>query len=179
LPEWSDYNPDFYLLNGRVWPDTIAPPGGGADIDEDGLGTGDLIPPPGRPDLQYQPVSSLVQCMSGERILLRFVNMAFIEQTMRLGGIKMKVVGRDATLLRGRDGTDLSYETDSVLIGAGESADAIFVAPEVDQETTFLLHTRRYSRMSNPGSPGYGGQMTEVRVFPSNAGLPAQTAPNT
>ncbi|HMN30231.1 MAG TPA: multicopper oxidase domain-containing protein, partial [Caldilineaceae bacterium] len=26
LPEWSDYRADFALLNGRVYPDTIAPP---------------------------------------------------------------------------------------------------------------------------------------------------------
>jgi FtsP/CotA-like multicopper oxidase with cupredoxin domain len=175
LPEWSDYNPDYYLLNGRVWPDTIEPAGGGPDL----AGDGDLIPPPGRPDLRYQPVSSLVQCEAGERVLLRLVNMAFIEQTMRLGGIKMRVVGRDATLLRGRDGTDLSYETDSVLIGAGESADAIFIAPDVDVETTFLLHSRNYAHLSNGGGAGYGGQMTEVRVFPAGTDLPAQTVPNT
>ena len=27
LPEWSDYRADFNLLNGRVYPDTIAPNG--------------------------------------------------------------------------------------------------------------------------------------------------------
>ena len=25
LPEWSDYHADFALLNGRVYPDTVAP----------------------------------------------------------------------------------------------------------------------------------------------------------
>jgi FtsP/CotA-like multicopper oxidase with cupredoxin domain len=176
LPEWSDYNPDFYLLNGRAYPDTLAPPGGGTDTGP--AGTGDLIPPLGYPQLQYQPISSLVECESGDRVLIRFVNMAYIEQTMRLTGIKMRVVGRDATPLRGRDGTDLTYETDSVLIGAGESADAIFVAPEVTTETRFLLFSRNYSHLSNAGGSGYGGQMTEVRVFPAGT-LPPQAAPNT
>jgi len=174
LPEWSDYQPDYFLLNGRVYPDTLAPPGGGTDV----AGTGDLIPPPGYPHLKYQPVSSLVQCNAGDRVLLRFINLAFTEQTMRLGGIKMRVVGQDATPLRGRDGTDLSYETDSVLIGAGQSADAIFVAPAVTSETTFLLFSRNYSHLSNAGGPGYGGQMTEVRVFPPGT-VPEQTEPNT
>ncbi len=27
LPEWSDYRADFSLLNGRVYPDTLAPNG--------------------------------------------------------------------------------------------------------------------------------------------------------
>jgi FtsP/CotA-like multicopper oxidase with cupredoxin domain len=191
LPEWSDYQPDFYLLNGRVWPDTIEPNGLGPNIESNPNAPGpdydgDLIAPPGRPDLQYQPVSSLVECEAGESVLLRLVNMAFIEQTMRLGGITMRVVARDATLLRGRDGTDLSYETEGVLIGAGESADAIFVAPPFDLSQApdgynrYLLHTRRYSHISNPGNEGqYGGQMTEVRVYPQGYGLPVQTAPNT
>ncbi|MBU1879283.1 MAG: multicopper oxidase domain-containing protein, partial [Chloroflexi bacterium] len=60
LPEWSDYQPEFWLLNGRVYPDTLEPNGGGTDPL-----TGDLIAPPGRPDLQYQPVSSLVQVDEG------------------------------------------------------------------------------------------------------------------
>ena len=29
LPEWSDYNPEFYLLNGRAYPDTLLPNGEG------------------------------------------------------------------------------------------------------------------------------------------------------
>ncbi len=173
LPEWSDYNPDFWLLNGRCYPDTLAPPSPGTD-----LLTGELLPPPGRPDLQFQPTSSLVEVNSGDRVLLRFVNVGFIEQTMRLPGIPLRIVGKDATLLRGREGTDLSYYTDTIMIGAGESADAIFVAPDVTEMTTYLLANRNYARLSNGGAPGYGGQMTEVRVYPTGT-LPPQTEPNT
>jgi FtsP/CotA-like multicopper oxidase with cupredoxin domain len=173
LPEWSDYNPDFWLLNGRCWPDTIEPPGGGTD-----LATGELIPPPGRDDLKYQPISSLVQANAGDRVLLRFVNLGYVEQSMRLGGVPMKIVGKDATLLRGRSGNDLSYYTDTVIIGPGESVDAIFVAPDVTSETRLLLANRNYARLSNGGGKGYGGQMTQVRVFPAGT-LPPQSEPNT
>jgi hypothetical protein len=48
---------------------------------------------------------------------------------MQLSGIKMRVVGKDATLLRGRNGSDLTYETSAVSISPGETVDAIFVAP--------------------------------------------------
>ena len=48
---------------------------------------------------------------------------------MTLAGIQMRVVGRDATPMRGRDGTDTSYETDTINIGPGESFDVIFTAP--------------------------------------------------
>ena len=177
LPEWTDYKAEFYLLNGRCWPDTILPPGGGTDP-----GTGDLIPPPGHPELQYQPISSLVTCNAGERVLLRFVNLGFVEQTMSLTGLQMRVVGRDATLLRGRNGSNLTYMTDSALIGPGESVDAIFTAPNVAPPpgadyATYLLYNRNYVRQNNGGGTGFGGQMTEIRVYPGT--LPPQTAPNT
>ncbi len=175
LPEWSDYTPDFHLMNGRVYPDTLAPNGGGTDAG------GDLIAPPGRPELQYQPMSSLIQANAGDRVLLRFVNLGYVEISMRLTGLKMRVIGRDATLLRGRDGTDLSYETDTLIIGAGESADAIFVAPPYhgpEPYDTYLLFNRNYARLSNAGGSGYGGQMTEVRVYPTGT-LEAQSGPNT
>ena len=32
-PDWTDYKPDFYLLNGRCYPDTLAPNGTGFDAD--------------------------------------------------------------------------------------------------------------------------------------------------
>lgn len=176
LPEWSDYKPEFYLINGRAYPDTLAPHGGGVD-----LTTGDLIPPPGRPELQYQPLSALVQANAGERVLLRIINLGFEHQAVRLGGIKMRVVGKDATLLRGRGGTDTSYLTDTVAIGPGETRDAIFVAPAHSGgagHDTYLFYNRNYARLNNGGHAGYGGQMTEVRVFPAGT-LPPQTAPNT
>ena len=179
LPEWSDYNPEFYLLNGRVYPDTLLPNGGETDAQ------GDLIAPPGHPELQYQPVSSLVNCNEGDRVLFRIINLGFQEQAMRLGGIKMKVVGKDATMLRGRDGTDMTYLTSTVAIGPGESNDAIFVAPPFDITratpggyNTYLFFNRNYNRLSNGGHSGIGGAMTEIRVFPADV-VPAQTAPNT
>ncbi|GAB4447431.1 MAG: hypothetical protein OHK0015_51500 [Chloroflexi bacterium OHK40] len=162
LPEWSDYRPDFFLLNGRVYPDTILPHG----------------TPPGRPDLAYQPYSSLIRANAGERVLLRFANLGFLKQTMVLDGIRLRVVGKDAVLLRGRDGSDLSYQTSTISIGPGESVDAIFVAPEVvSGEATYLLYNRNLVGLSNNGEPGLGGQLTEVRIAPAGT-LPPQSAPN-
>jgi FtsP/CotA-like multicopper oxidase with cupredoxin domain len=173
LPEWSDYNPDIYMINGRAYPDTIESNGGGRDPD-----SGDLIPPEGRPELQYQPISSRITCNPGDRVLLRFINLGYTEQSMRLTGIKMRVVGHDATLLRGRDGNDLNYLSDTMHIGAGQSADAIFVAPEVDSMTRLLLYSRNLAHLSNPGSLGYGGPMTEIHIYPSSQPLDPQNEPN-
>jgi len=183
LPEWSDYHVDFGLLNGRVYPDTLAPNGGGNDPV-----TGDLIPPEGRPELQYQPYSSLIRCNAGDEVLLRFANLGFTPQTMTLTGIKMRVVGEDATPRRGRGGVDTSYWTSSISMYPGASYDAIFTAPAFDAlaptatdgvgtYNPYLLYNRSYVRSNKLDPSGYGGQMTEVRVYAG--GVPAQTGPNT
>ena len=109
-----------------------------------------LIPPPGRPELQYQPHSSLVTCNAGEKVLLRFANLGFREAAMTLAGLTVKVVGRDATPMNGRDGTDTSYETDTLLMGAGESYDAIFTAP-ANHGTWRLRHLCSLQPPLHPG----------------------------
>ncbi|RME49384.1 MAG: copper oxidase [Chloroflexi bacterium] len=175
LPDWTEYRPDFYLLNGRVYPDTLEPNGGGTDAN------GDLIPPAGRPELQYQPYSSLIQANEGERVLLRFASLGYLKQSMTVAGLKMRVVGRDATLLRGVDGTDISYETNTISIAPGESYDVILSAPPYQGPgpyDTYLLYNRRYNRLRNGAGTGYGGQMTEIRIYPAGT-LPPQTVPHT
>lgn len=186
LPEWSDYRPDFNLLNGRVYPDTLAPNGSVDPFNPVRAANGDMIPPVDAngnelTHLKYQPYSSLVQCEPGEQVLLRFANLGFTRQSMTLAGIKMRVVGKDATLLRGRNGEDLSYETDTISIGAGESFDVIFTAPPfqgggANGYDTYMLFNRNFNRTVN--GAGIGGQATEIRVFPSGT-LGPQLLPQT
>ena len=181
--QWYKFKADFSLLNGRVYPDTLLP---NAPIDVPHSTkaliiktdvNGDLVPPVGRPDLQYQPHSALIACNSGERVLLRFASLGFREAAMTLAGIPMKVVGRDATPMKGRDGTDTSYETDTILMGAGESYDVIFTAPAhstgvaTDPPDVYVLYNRRYTQDDDTAN-GTQGQRTEVRVYPGT--LPPQ-----
>jgi FtsP/CotA-like multicopper oxidase with cupredoxin domain len=186
LPEWSDYHVDFALLNGRVYPDTIepnAPMASGPATNYLNVQTdssGDLVPPPGRDDLKYQPHSSLVKCNEGERVALRFANLGFREAAMTTAGLRMKVVGRDATPMRGRDGTDTSYETETLNIGPGESFDVIVEAPAHSGgggPDTYLLYNRNYLRSNNLAPGGFGGQATEIRVHPTGT-VPTQQHPN-
>jgi FtsP/CotA-like multicopper oxidase with cupredoxin domain len=182
--QWFNFKADFSLLNGRVYPFTLLP---NSPLDGTALtkaltiktdDNGDLVPPVDHPELQYQPHSALVTCNAGERVLLRFANLGFREAAMTLAGIQMRVVGRDATPMRGRDGTDTSYETDTLLMGAGESYDAIFTAPAhstgitTDPPDVYVLYNRRYTQDDDTAG-GTQGQRTEVRVYPGN--LPAQT----
>ncbi len=181
VSDWSDFHADFYLMNGRSYPDTLAPNGGGTN-----MSTGDLIPPPGRPDLESQPLSSLIRCNAGDKVLLRFVNLGYTQPAMKLSGIPMHVVGKDATPLRGigslglRDGADTSYYADTIYLGAGESYDAIFTAPPKTGVgyDTYLLFNNSLGALNKPGASGLGGQMTEVRVYAAGT-LSKQSAPNT
>ena len=96
---------------------------------------------------------------------------------MTLAGIPVRVVGRDATPMKGRDGTDTSYETDSLLMGAGESYDVIFTAPPhstgviSDPPDIYILHNRRYTQDDDISTQG---QRTEVRVYPTGGLGPQQ-----
>ena len=190
LPEWSDYRADFSLLNGRVFPDTLEPNSpvdtysGQPFIPVSRDAAGELAVPPGRPDLQHQPLSSLITCEAGERVLLRFANLGFKEASMTLTGIKLKVVGRDATPLKGRDGTIGTYSTNTLSFGAGESFDTVFTAPAHSGATgplgevipdKYVLFNRTYTRADNLS--GGGGQRTEVHVYPTGTLLP-QKFPN-
>ncbi len=102
---------------------------------------------PARPELQYQPNSSLVQCNAGERVLLRFVNLGFQQHAMRADGLTLRVVGRDARFLGPR-----AYDTDTILVAPGESYDVIFTAPAVAGPTTYLLYNRSFKRSDNQSS---------------------------
>ncbi len=177
--DWSKFKADFSLLNGRVYPDTTLPnapvvlPLSKNVLSIQTDANGDLVPNPGAERLQYQPHSALVTCNAGERVLLRFANLGFREAAMTLAGIKMKVVGRDATPMKGRDGTDTSYTTDTLLMGAGESYDVIFTAPAYQGPgpyDTYVLYNRRYTQDDDISTQG---QRTEVRVYPAGS-LPNQ-----
>ena len=179
--DWSTFKADFSLLNGRVHPYTLLP---NSPIDLTNSthaltiqtdGNGDLMTNSGYEHLQYNPHSALVTCNAGERVLLRFANLGFREAAMTLAGIKMRVVGRDASPMKGRDGTVTSYLTNTILIGAGESYDVIFDAPDFSGGSgssgngydTYILYNRRYTQESNLSPGGSGGQRTEVRVYPA------------
>lgn len=127
-----------------------------------------------------QPVSSLIQVAAGETALLRFANLGYEQQAMQLLGIPMRVVGQDASFLGNN-----SYMTNSIYIGPGEARDVLFTAPAYSGSPDgsdgagsydrYWLRNRSAHRLVNGSLPGLGGQLTEVRVYPS---LSAQAGPN-
>jgi manganese oxidase len=164
---FTDYNPEYFTINGRVYPQTIVP-------NDDA-------------SLPSQPNSSLMQVNGGDRVLLRLADLGYQQHAMQLPGVgAMKVVGEDATLLRSTTGADLSYRTSTLYIGPGEARDVLFTAPAYDPArpgdsdargpfNRYFFRNRDATKLSNNGADGLGGMATEVRVY-QNA-LPAQTTP--
>lgn len=174
---WTDYKPNYWIMNGRTYPDTLAPSN----------------PLAGDP-LQYQPISSLMQVNPGDRVLMRIANLGYEQHSMQLPGITMRVVGEDATHLRGPAPffADLSYRTATIYLGPGEARDVIFTAPPFAGDNPDLVHSdaagnynayrffnRNYHQLISDGQSGLGlgGMVTEVRVYDGSP-LPLQSGPN-
>jgi FtsP/CotA-like multicopper oxidase with cupredoxin domain len=162
----TDYDPQYFTLNGRCYPDTVRP------NDDPGFST----PNPNYDDApdHSQPNSALIQINPGERGLLRLANLGYQQHAMQLPGIPMHVIGQDASMLR----NNTSYFTNTLYIGPGEARDVLFDAPAYNASwpsdsdgrgpyNVYYFKNRDWRRLENMGSsaPGPGGMMTEVRVY--------------
>jgi FtsP/CotA-like multicopper oxidase with cupredoxin domain len=190
----TSYDPQYFTLNGRVYPQTAlvndVPSVNPWPLPIGPASSSGLTTPnfnyDNAPDIS-QPNSSLIQCNPGERVLLRLADLGYRQHAMQLPGIKMHVVGQDASLLRngGVGGVDTSYFTDTLYLGPGEARDVLFDAPaysalspggndtSLGPYNVYYFRNRDWRKLSNNGAPGLGGMMTEVRVYQNP--LPAQT----
>ncbi|UQX87376.1 multicopper oxidase domain-containing protein [Jatrophihabitans telluris] len=176
--DWTDYDPSFWLLNGRAYPDTVAPNSGtaGANVFPSGaLPVLGADPAATANRLQYQPISSLISCEVNNKVLLRLSNLGYQNHAFTVDNIDLSVIAKDGSLLKGRDGTVNYLTTNTVDLGPGESRDVIFTAPS--QPGRYLLYDRHYSYLNNGGGAGYGGMVTEIRVGAAGS-LGAQSQPN-
>ena len=174
----TDYDPQWFTLNGRCYPQTTYP--NDDAFTSSGLTT--LNPNYGTNDTST-PNSALIQVNPGERALLRLANLGYRQHAMQLPGIPMHVIGQDASLLR-NGAVDTSYWTNTLYIGPGEARDVLFDAPVYDSlrpsgsdtkgnYNVYYFKNRDWRRLSSPNTPGPSGMMTEVRVYATP--LPAQT----
>ncbi|NLG51893.1 MAG: multicopper oxidase domain-containing protein [Chloroflexi bacterium] len=151
------FKPDHWLLNGRTYPHTMGP-----DVDPN-------------LDLPSQPLHSIIEVNSHERVLLRLLNTGYEQHTFQIPGIPLRVVGKDGRLLRGYDGADLSYWTNTLDIEPGETYDVVFTAPPVPQAVRAYVVNRHYSQLPSTDSL-LDGLATKIVIYPE--GVPPQEAPN-
>lgn len=144
----------YPMINGRGYPDTKNP---------------NALPPPmdgGEPannNKVSQRLSALITATAGQKVLLRISSVGIVRgYTVSIPGLPMKIVGQGARQMRGPDGKNLSYDTTSVTLAGGESADVIVdttgIAPG-----RYFLYTTNLNYLSN-NAEDFGGMMTEIVI---------------
>jgi FtsP/CotA-like multicopper oxidase with cupredoxin domain len=139
--DWTEYCPQYWLLNGRSYPDTIKPAND--------------------PTLPQQPFSSFIDANPDEKVLLRFVNLGFQDNSIQILGISMRRIGLDAVQVRGLHDEDLSQWTNTVHIAPGQTVDAIFTSPN---SGIYPLYNRSHNKNTIAGT-AFGGMVTLVKVL--------------
>jgi FtsP/CotA-like multicopper oxidase with cupredoxin domain len=140
---------NYPMINGRGYPDTV--------------NSGPLPAPAENGGIESQKISSLVTANAGQKVLLRVSSVATVDfYSLTVLGIPMKVVGKDARILRSSTGQNLSYMTSSVTLGGGETYDVILDTAGVTPGTYFL-YTTDLNNLSN-NMEDYGGMMTEIVI---------------
>lgn len=151
---FTDMKDKFFLLNGRSYPDTV---------------TAGAMQTPAADGTMHasQPLPTIINIPSGGRALLRLSGLDVTEmQTLASLGMPMHVVGLNAKLLRDMAGNNLAYDTNSITLGGGESADLILDASDTTKYfpgQTFYLYTPNLDHLSNDAE-NFGGLMTEVHI---------------
>jgi FtsP/CotA-like multicopper oxidase with cupredoxin domain len=140
-------------LNGRGYPDTVK--------------STPILTDAGFGPLPSQPLDAAIKAVRGQRVLLRLSNLA-VTRFYTIGStIPMQVVAQSARLLRGPDGKNLYYRTNSLTIGGGESYDVILDTAGV-AAGTYLLYTTNLNYLSNDRED-FGGMMTEITISGSGS----------
>jgi FtsP/CotA-like multicopper oxidase with cupredoxin domain len=183
--DWTDFHADFWTMNGRAYPDTLEPNGVRDDtgqlyaqrangIDGDGNAVLETITDftSDESRLFSNPLSSLVQCAPGERILIRFANLGFLNHSFVFPGLEVDVLGRDARFV---PDSAQRTSTDSIQIGPGESRDVFFTAPPAGTYVFYDRGLSHYTGSADGSDAWVGGQRSEIRVI---EGLAAQLKPN-
>jgi FtsP/CotA-like multicopper oxidase with cupredoxin domain len=148
-PPFFSLHDNYPMINGRGYPDTVNPSPLAAPVNNGGKVS--------------QPMSSLVTVPQGKKLLLRLSNLNITRfYTVQTTGLPMKIVAKDARLLRGPTGLNQYYTTYSFTSGGGESTDAIIDTTDIPKGTYYLYATN-LNYLSN-NQEDFGGMMTEILI---------------
>jgi FtsP/CotA-like multicopper oxidase with cupredoxin domain len=151
---FADMKDKYFLLNGRSYPDTVAP--------------GTMATPSTDGTLHdSQPLSSIINIPAGGKALLRISDLDVSEyQTLASLGIPLTVIAQNARLLRDQAGNNLYYNSNSITLAGGESIDVLLDASDTTaypSGSVYYLYTSNLDHLSNDAE-NFGGLMTEVHI---------------
>lgn len=115
----TTYHPRYWLINGRAFPDTIAPNGAVW--------------------LPDQPYGALVHMRPYDATanpypaMVRYLNVGALHHPFHPHGNHGRVIARDGRVLEGPAAEDLSFEKFLVLVGAGQTWDVTYTWTDVEQ----------------------------------------------
>ncbi|MGE5328491.1 MAG: multicopper oxidase domain-containing protein [Deltaproteobacteria bacterium] len=161
-----NFKPDYWLVNGRAFPDTLLPhpqtPAPGSD-----------------PDLAQINYESYVHVNTGDKFLLRMINMGYQVVPWHIHGWHFTVVGKDAhpspfltiaakLKLMEHEGQEMGFTN---TIGSGETYDLILMAD--DKRPLY----REYIVKGQDGIPSLCSQMTDIQEIDPAAIFDIPTEP--
>lgn len=121
-PSLGAFDDDYWLVNGRSFPDTIAD-NGASWLPSQPYGALVRVEP-------YDPATNPYPA------LIRYVNAGMVNHPFHPHGNHLRVIARDGRLLRGPGGEDTSFEDFTRTIGAGQTYDLLFRWDDVDPWVT-------------------------------------------
>lgn len=107
-PDFTDFKPVYWTLNGRSMPDCLFPHG--------------------IPWMPQQPYGALALMHPGERVLVRFINMGRDPHPFHTHTNHMRILAHDGNVLQTgpAEGADLSHEQYTLSVFPGQTYDTIF-----------------------------------------------------
>lgn len=140
----SRYSPDYWLINGRAFPATIAPD-----------------------TFNSQPYGSRLSATAGQRLLIRCLNAGCQNHSLHLSGGFFRVLAGDARPLK-TPALDATYRRHTLVIGSGQTYDLLFTGNFPGQ---YYLFDRELPHLVSRGQFA-GGMMTRIDVLPAVPAAP-------
>lgn len=149
-----DFKPDFWLVNGRAFPDTLLPH--------------PQTPPPGSdPNLTQITYESYVHVITNQKFLLRTINMGYQVVPWHIHGWHFTIVGKDASPspflaiaselhFVGDEGMNMGF---TATVGSGETYDLLLTA--TDKRPIY----RKYIVNGQDGFPSLCSQIAAIQAI--------------